>query len=221
MSAIIPGVDFALLLLLWVTPVSRSGADGDLVEVRAVNPRIRVELRYATTNNFTGRKLYHGAKCYLRRGAAEKLSAVQATLERSGFGLLIWDAYRPHSVQKALWELLPDPRYVARPEKGSRHNRGSAVDVTLVRGDGEHVVMPTDFDDFTAKAHYKFKALPAEVIAHRTLLKETMEQHGFVPLATEWWHFDDREWKNYEVLDVSFAELEKSVSVPADAAAAK
>jgi len=175
----------------------------DLVDVQSINPRIRIELRYATPYNFTKRQLYpSGKRCFLRRSAAEKLDKVQQELETLGLGLKIYDGYRPLSVQKAMWAVVPDENYVANPAKGSRHNRGAAVDITLVRSDGSEVEMPTPFDDFTEKAHLNYAHLPDSVRRNRELLVSVMEKHGFKSLPTEWWHFDELGWERYEILDV-------------------
>jgi zinc D-Ala-D-Ala dipeptidase len=192
-----------LLLLLW------SGA-ADLVDIRDVNPRIRLDIRYATANNFTGARVYDEARCFLRPDVAQRLSQVQRDLERQGLGLKVYDCYRPLSVQKKFWALVPDERYVADPAKGSRHNRGAAVDLTLVDARGRELPMPTGYDDFTEKAHRDAKDLPAETIRNREILEKAMVRRGFVPLPTEWWHFDAAGWEKYPVMDVPFGELAPS-----------
>jgi D-alanyl-D-alanine dipeptidase len=169
------------------------------VDIAALNPHIRLDIRYATTNNFTHRRVYEVARCMLREGTARKLDAVQRDLERMGLGLKVFDCYRPLSVQRKFWAILPDERYVADPAQGSRHNRGAAVDLTLVTSDGHELRMPTGFDDFTEKAHRDFQALPPEAIRNRTLLERVMKKRGFVPLPTEWWHFDDLDWRKYPI----------------------
>ena len=183
--------------------------DSDFVDIQSINPRILIDIRYATTNNFVGRPVYPCAKCYLRRKVALKLDKVQQQLEKIGLGLKIWDGYRPLSVQKIFWELVPDPRYVAPPDEGSKHNRGAAVDLTLVDKKGKEVRMPTDFDDFSVKAHLNYERLPKEVIYNRALLENIMRAHGFVPAQTEWWHYDDEESEKYPIEDQSLEELEK------------
>jgi D-alanyl-D-alanine dipeptidase len=178
-----------------------------------VCPRLHIDLPYATPDNFTKQVVYPVKRCYLRRFAAERLSAVQAELETMGLGLKVWDGYRPLSVQKQFWALVPDERYVASPTKGSRHNRGAAVDVTLVDRTGAELEMPTKFDDFTeaAAANAPCSQVAAE---NRKLLQRVMKNHGFQILPTEWWHFDAVDWEKYDVLDVSF---EKLASAPAKA----
>lgn len=184
-----------------------SSQDSDLVDVQSINPRIVVDIRYAMANNFVGRPVYTRAKCFLRRKVAMKLDLVQKQLEKIGLGLKLWDGYRPLSVQKIFWETFPDEKYIAPPSKGSRHNRGAAVDLTLVDKEGRELRMPTDFDDFSIKAHRNFERLPKDVIHNRQLLESIMCQHGFVPLATEWWHFDDSEGEKYPIEDRPLEEL--------------
>lgn len=179
----------------------------ELVEIRTVNPRIYLDIRYATENNFSKHKVYESAACYLRPAVAEKLSRAQAELERSGMGLKVYDCYRPHSVQRRFWELVPDERYVADPATGSNHNRGAAVDVTLVDAQGRELPMPTDFDDFTDRAHHSNADVPDAVKANRERLLRTMVNNGFMPMPTEWWHYDDTQCTRYPVLDLSFSEL--------------
>jgi D-alanyl-D-alanine dipeptidase len=145
----------------------------------------------------------------LKRSTAIKLDAVQKELERINLGLKVWDCYRPLAVQRILWQILPDERYVANPEKGSRHNRASSVDVTLVDSQGEELPMPTGFDDFTPKAHHHYQKLPNQVIKNRELLKGLMEKAGFIPLPEEWWHYDDKNWKKFDILDIPFRDLLK------------
>ena len=155
-------------------------------------PEIQVELKYASTDNFTGQVIYDFEECYLRYGTVAKLAAVQADLQQLGLGLKIWDAFRPVSAQYALWEACPDTRYVADPRKGfSNHSRGNTVDVTLVDAQGREVVMPTGFDDFSAKADRDYSDCPADAANNAILLEILMEKHGFSGYKGEWWHFAD------------------------------
>jgi D-alanyl-D-alanine dipeptidase len=197
----------AWAILLCGTCTLRGAEAAELVDVQVVNPHIRLDLRYATSNNFTHEILYPRAKCYLRKAVADRLSQAQAELERIGRSLKVFDCYRPLSVQKKMWALVPDERYVADPAKGSRHNRGAAVDLTVVDANGREVAMPTAFDDFTERAHRDFFALPAAVIQNRWLLERVMAQAGFAGLPTEWWHFDAEGWSSYDVLDVDLTEV--------------
>jgi zinc D-Ala-D-Ala dipeptidase len=175
-----------------------------MVDVRRACPGVRVELRYATARNGVGRAVYpRGARCLLRRGTAERLCRVQRSLEARGLGLKVWDAYRPISAQKALWAICPDARFVAPPTRGSRHNRGAAVDVTLVRRDGRELRMPCDFDTFSARAKTAYPGGSAEQRHSRDLLQRAMVAEGFVSYAGEWWHFHDPDWRRYPIANVS------------------
>lgn len=174
-----------------------------LVEVTAIDPRIRVELRYATVRNFTGRVLYPAARALLLEPAARRLAAAQEVLAAAGFGLLVWDAYRPLSVQRVLWEHRPDPRFVAPPWRGSRHNRGTAVDVTLVDAAGVECEMPTDYDDFSERAHRDSADCSQRARENRERLTAAMAQAGFAGLADEWWHFDAPGWESCPLLDTA------------------
>ncbi len=182
----------------------------DLVDIANINPNIRLDIRYATTNNFTGKVVYLSSRCYLRRGTAEKLNKVQQELQELGLGLKIFDGYRPLSVQEKFWEICPDPRYVADPAEGSKHNRGSAVDVTLIElATGNELSMPSGFDEFTEKAHRAYASMLPPAGRNCKLLELIMVKHGFIPLPTEWWHFDDEDWQSYELLDKTFDQLEQ------------
>jgi len=195
----------ALVLAVVMATGCRSVPDkpDDFVELAKVIPKLALDIRYATTNNFTGRKVYADARCFLRWGSAEKLKRVQKELATEGLGLKIFDGFRPLAVQRRFWEIMPDDRYVANPAKGSRHNRGAAVDLTLIRlSDGQELPMPTPFDDFSERAGRDYTNLPAEVIRNRELLRRVMERNGFVGLTTEWWHFDDVDWKNYPIAEL-------------------
>ncbi|EEF60920.1 D-alanyl-D-alanine dipeptidase [Pedosphaera parvula] len=193
--------------LLLLAGCSTNKQMADLVDVKRVVPGVVLDIRYATTNNFTGKKLYPVAKCCLRKEAAVSLREVQEELHELGYGLKIYDGYRPLSVQKKMWEVYPHEDYVANPAKGSRHNRGAAVDLTLIRLDGTAVSMPTEFDDFTEKAHRNYMDLPEEQIQNRELLARIMTAHGFKGLPAEWWHFDYKNWERYEILDIDYSRI--------------
>jgi len=198
---------FLTAALLAAVVFADSGSN-DLVAVTSINNCIRLDIRYATTNNFTGKQVYPCAKAYLHKLTAVKLDNVQKKLKSKDFGLKVYDAYRPLSVQKIFWAIMPDERYVADPEKGSRHNRGSAVDVTLVElQSGRELEMPSGYDDFTAQAHYACTNLPPAAISNRALLRATMSECSFVPFETEWWHFDDADWESYPILDIPLESL--------------
>ena len=173
----------------------------ELVNLADVDASFVIDSPYATADNVAKTKLYPKNELYLERSAAARLAKVQQRLRAEGLGLKIFDGYRPLRVQKQLWKILPDTRYVADPKRGSRHNRGCAVDVTLVDKDGTELPMPTKFDEFTEKAHHDYADLPIEVLRNRQRLKEAMMAAGFEPLATEWWHYDAPGWRKYPVSD--------------------
>lgn len=180
-----------------------------MTELHSLMPGIVYDLRYSTTNNFTGKKLYNQDKyTFLRRPVAEALKKVLEELKQLGYGLKVFDAYRPYSATKKMWELIKDERYVANPAKGSGHNRGISVDLTLIHlSTGNDVNMGTGFDNFTDTAHHAFTHLPDSVLRHRKLLRQTMEKHGFRALETEWWHYSWPNTKAYDVMDLDFRKL--------------
>ena len=162
------------------------------VKVADYIPDILVELKYASSDNFVGEVIYGFTDAYLRYGTVKKLAAAQKELAEQGYGLKIWDAFRPASAQFTLWEKVPDPDYVADPNTGySDHTRGNAVDVTLVTADGKEVEMPTGFDDFTGAADRDYSDVGEAAAANALLLEQVMEENGFEPLNEEWWHFSD------------------------------
>jgi D-alanyl-D-alanine dipeptidase len=175
----------------------------ELVDLEEEISDIRLDVRYATEDNFMGEQLYPVAKAVLRKPAAEFLSEAQEDLKERGLELEVFDGYRPYEVTEKMWEPYQDPDFVADPAEGSRHNRGCAVDVTLVdSANGEELVMPTGYDDFTEKAAHDYGDLPEEAIRNRDLLREVMEGHGFAALETEWWHYDCQDWERFEVMDL-------------------
>lgn len=178
-----------------------------LVDLKKAVPGIVIDLRYATARNFFKTRFYPpDARAMLRPATAAKLAKVQADLKKRGVGLKIWDAYRPLSVQRAMWKVLPDANFVADPARGGRHNRAAAVDVTLVGADGRELAMPTPQDEFSEKAAARFKFVSPEIHANRKLLQDAMTKHGFAIYESEWWHFDDADWRTYPALDLPVAE---------------
>lgn len=183
-----------------------------MVELKTKMPGLVYDLRYATVNNFVKLPLYPvtTTSTFLRLPAANALQQVQMELKQKGWGLKIFDAYRPYSVTIQFWELIKDERYVANPAKGSGHNRGLAVDLTIVDlKTGMELDMGTDFDHFTDTAHHSFTQLNATVLQNRKLLKDVMLKYGFTALETEWWHYYWPNNRNYEVLDLDFKKLKK------------
>ncbi|WP_051084354.1 M15 family metallopeptidase [Segetibacter koreensis] len=169
------------------------------------------DFKYSTDCNFTHKKLYTNPDAYGRLTVAYALKKVQEDLVTKGLALKFFDAYRPYSVTKEMWKAVPDERYAANPAKGSGHNRGTAVDVTLVKiPSGQELEMPTKFDDFSERAYHNYKKLPENVLQNRQLLKTTMEKFGFHALSTEWWHYSLSDTTTiYEVLDLSFDQLKQ------------
>ncbi len=180
-----------------------------MADVKKAILGIVVDLRYASTNNFMRQKLYPSiTTTYLRQPAADSLAVIQAQLKQMGLGLKIFDAYRPYSVTEKMWAAVQDDRYAADPKLGSGHNRGVAVDLTIINATtGEELNMGTGFDNFSDTAHHVFTNLPEAILQNRLLLKNIMVQHGFRPLDTEWWHYYLPNAKEFELLDIDFKKL--------------
>lgn len=197
-----------MILLVTINTVSAQTkpqlVQHQLVDVQKIHPHIMIDLRYATTNNFMKKAVYPSARCLLQKPVAERLARVQARLEKDGLGLKIFDAYRPLSAQWELWNIVPNPTFVADPRKGSKHNRGAAVDVTLVDSLGNELEMPTQYDEFVRAARSTYDKLPKHILANRATLHNAMKAEGFIPNPSEWWHFDDKDWKKFPILDVPF-----------------
>ena len=177
-------------------------------DLRQIDPSIVLDIRYATADNFMKRVLYPAPRAFLRAPAAAALREVQRELRPLRLGLKVFDAYRPYRITEEMWERFKDPDYVADPARGSRHNRGAAVDVTLINLDsGAELPMPTPYDDFTPRAAHAFNEVDPGVAANRARLRQVMERHGFVPLPSEWWHYDFAGWEKFELMDLSFDQL--------------
>lgn len=167
-------------------------AEDALVKIRDYIPDALVDLRYATADNFTGQAIYDFTEPYLRYGSVKKLMAVQEDLRALGLNMKIWDGFRPFAAQIKMWEVFPDDTYVADPTIGaSNHNRGCAIDLTLVDGDGKELEMPSAFDDFTVQANRDYSDCTEVAAQHAQLLEILMEKHGFKGYYGEWWHFND------------------------------
>jgi len=181
----------------------------ELIDLKKFIPALVLDIRYATTNNFTGEKIYSLAKAYARKPVAESLKKIQADLKSQGLGIKIFDAYRPYKATVKFYEVYGDTTYVASPYKGSRHNRGCALDLTLIDlKTGKELKMPTGYDSFSKDAWPTTPVKDPEAGKNRTLLISAMEKHGFRVNSSEWWHFDFIGWKKFEVLDIDFEELE-------------
>jgi len=208
----------ALLLLTLATsafpqPPSEKGSHflpNDLVALTSLDSTIRLDIRYATSANFMHRPMYQRAAAFLQRPAAEALVRVSRAVHKHGLGLLVFDAYRPWSVTKQFWDETPTNQhnFVADPKKGSVHNRGCAVDLSLYdRTSGKEIIMPSPFDDFTINASPNFAGGTKNQRAMRDLLRHAMEREGFRVDKNEWWHFSYREWRRYRVLDIPFEKI--------------
>lgn len=184
-----------------------SAASEILVDLQSAVPGVIVDLQYSKSSNVFGEAFYKHSRAYLRKEAAERLSIAARRLQDYGYKLKVWDAYRPLSVQYQMWRAVADERYVANPEKGGRHNRGAAVDVTLTDFAGRELEMPTLFDNFTERARPGFDGAGPAAARNAALLANLMIDAGFSPLSTEWWHFDANGWEHFELLDIDPVEL--------------
>ena len=166
----------------WTEIISRTATNNK-------NKYISINFPYATTDNFVKTKLYSCARCFLRPDVASAVKKAHSQLQQQEYGLRLFDCYRPHKVQYKMWEIKPDERYVGNPKKGSDHNRGIAVDLTIIDRNGNPLDMGTPFDDFSSKAHHTYRKLSPTIIKNRLLLKNTMASVGFHHVNTEWWHY--------------------------------
>ena len=182
----------------------------ELVELTTLDPTIRLDIRYATAQNLLHRPVYAQARAFLQRPAAEALVAVHRSLRPLGYGLLVFDGYRPWRVTKLFWDGTPraDRQFVANPAKGSRHNRGCAIDLSLYAlATGQEVVMPGAYDEMGPRSAARYAGGTPEQRQPRDLLRRCMEAQGFAVLENEWWHFDFRDWKQYRIQNVPFEQL--------------
>ncbi len=180
----------------------------ELIDLEKFIPGIVLDIRYATTNNFTGEKIYNLAKAYARKPVAEALKRAQAELQKQGLGIKVYDAYRPYKATVRFYEVYKDTTYVASPYRGSRHNRGCAIDMTLINlKTGEELKMPTGYDSFQKEAWPSTPVKDPEARKNRALIIDVMRKQGFKVNGSEWWHYDFTGWKNYEVLDIDFEQL--------------
>jgi len=179
--------------------------DTSFVDLLDYTNEISLDFRYADTNNFIHQKVYDCVQCLLRKEVVEGLVKANSSLKERSLRLRLFDCYRPKSVQFKMWEIYPDARYVANPnKKGSIHNRGGAVDLTLETIDGEQLDMGTDFDHFGKEAHIDYKELSDTVLSNRKILRDAMSQAGFTPIRTEWWHFNFGNSKKYNISNFPF-----------------
>lgn len=192
------------MLLLFVGAGDRvAGSEKKLIEVTIEKvPGLVLEIRYATEQNITGKKIYADKRAWLREETIRKLAQVARELEEKGYRLVLWDGWRPASAQKALWAAKPDGRFLTPPNRISRHTRGTSVDVSLADRNGKILEMPSDHDEFTDRADEDFSDVPKEVAQRARLLRKAMFRAGFSGVPDEWWHYDLRDWASYEPIGV-------------------
>ena len=192
------------MLLLFVGAGDRvAGSEKKLIEVTSEKvPGLVLEIRYATEQNITGKKIYADKRAWLREETIRKLAQVARELEEKGYRLVLWDGWRPASAQKALWAAKPDGRFLTPPNRVSRHTRGTSVDVSLADRNGKILEMPSDHDEFTDRADEDFSDVPKEVAQRARLLRKAMFRAGFSGVPDEWWHYDLRDWASYDPIEV-------------------
>lgn len=183
-----------------------------LVELVTLDTTIRLDVRYATANNIAGRAVYAEPRAFLQRSAAEALARVHGALRAQGYGLLVFDGYRPWAVTKLFWDVTPPEKreFVADPAKGSKHNRGCAVDLSMYDlKTGREVEMPSVYDEMSPRAYPDYAGGSADARARRDLLRAAMEREGFTVEPNEWWHFNFKDWPSYPILDIPFSAIGK------------
>jgi len=185
MKLIITFLSVLLSFVVW-------GQQSDFVRLKDLSPDFVYELKYATPDNFLKQAVYDCGECYLRKSTAEALVKANEAFKQLGYRIKLFDCYRPLSVQKKMWKILPGTHYVANPAKGSKHNRGAAVDLTLVDAEGKELNMGTPFDFFGKEAHHTYTQHSKEVLENRKLLKETLDKYNFKSIYSEWWHYEFR-----------------------------
>ena len=193
-------------------PKEENKREADLVELIKLDKAIKLDIRYATANNFVGRPVYPEARAFLQRPAAEAVVRVHKKLKKQGLGIVIFDGYRPWSITKLFWDVVPEDKrkFVADPTKGSKHNRGAAVDLGVYDlKTGEPIPMPSGYDEFTDRASPDYAGGTDQERANRDMLRRLMEAEGFTVNPNEWWHFDYKDWQSYAIYDISFDEAAK------------
>jgi zinc D-Ala-D-Ala dipeptidase len=209
-----------LCLILFSSAFSQSAApkeskkrEAHLIELITLDKSIKLDIRYATENNFVGRAVYPEGRAFLQKPAAEAVVRVHKKLKEKGLGIVIFDGYRPWTITKLFWDVVPEDKrkFVANPEKGSKHNRGCAVDLSIFDlKTGQLIDMPSGFDEFTERASPNYKGGTERQTANRELLRKLMEAERFTVNPNEWWHFDYENWQDYAIYDISFEEAAKA-----------
>jgi len=211
-----------LFLILAVSAGAQTGPpkesnkrEADLVELIKLDKTIKLDIKYATADNFVGRAVYPEARAFLQRPAAEGVVRVHRWLAKQGRGIVIYDGYRPWSITKLFWDVVPEHqrKFVADPSNGSKHNRGCAVDLGIFElKTGKAVPMPSGYDEFTVRASPDYSGGTDEERRNRDTLRQLMEANGFVVNADEWWHFDLVGWENYAIYDIGFSEIKGGIT---------
>ncbi|RBQ04872.1 M15 family metallopeptidase [Pedobacter miscanthi] len=186
----------------------KSNPDNALVEIKKAIPNITLDIRYATRNNFMQQVMYKQARAFARKPVVEALKKIQKELNKKGYGLKIFDGYRPYAITVEFYKKASDKNFVANPAKGSKHNRGCAVDLTLINlKTGKELVMPTPYDSFSAAAAAKYEKVSPEAKKNRDFLITIMAKYRMNVLENEWWHYDFSDWRNYDLMDIPFERL--------------
>ena len=219
----IPRFALAILCLILVCsgaraqsapPTEHNKREAHLVELITLDNTIKLDIRYATSDNFVGRPVYPEARAFLQKPAAKAVARVHKKLKKQGLGIVIFDGYRPWTITKLFWDVVPEDKrkFVADPAKGSKHNRGAAVDLSMFDlKTGQLVDMPSGYDEFTERASPKYAGGTEQQRANRELLRKLMESEGFTVNPNEWWHFDYKNWQDYAIYDISFDEAGNEV----------
>src|SRR4030095_8499600 len=193
-------------------PQEHNKREAHLVELITLDNTIKLDVRYATDQNFVGRPVYPAARAFLQKPAAQAVVRVHRKLQKQGLGIVIFDGYRPWTITKLFWDVVPEDKrmFVADPTKGSKHNRGCAVDLSIFDlKTGKDIPMPSAYDEVSERASPKYAGGTAEERRNRELLRSLMEAEGFIVNENEWWHFDYKDWEQYAIYDISFAEAAK------------
>jgi D-alanyl-D-alanine dipeptidase len=186
----------------------KSNPNNELVEIKKAIPNIRLDIRYATRNNFMQQVMYKQARAFARKPVVEALKKIQKELNKKGYGLKIFDGYRPYAITVEFYKKASDKNFVANPAKGSKHNRGCAVDLTLINlKTGKELVMPTTYDSFSAAAAAKYEKVSPEARKNRDFLIAIMGKYNMNVLENEWWHYDFSGWRSYDLMDIPFEKL--------------
>lgn len=193
-------------------PREENKREADLVELTKLSKTIKLNIKYATADNFVGRAVYPEARAFLQRPAAAAVIRVHKLLKKHGLGIVVYDGYRPWAITKLFWDVVPEDKrkFVADPAKGSKHNRGCAIDLSIYNlKTGRAIPMPSGFDEFTERASPDYPGGTAEERSNRDMLRRMMEAEGFTVNPNEWWHFDYKDWEQYAIYDIAFSEIGK------------